>query len=189
MERKGEIGPTSYHVHGPFEIRPIPLDRIRVINPRVRSQKVFAGIVESIATVGLKRPITVAESGSDEHGARYDLVCGQGRLEAFQALGEQEIPCVIVDAPEADRYLMSLVENLARRKHSNADLLGAVRALEQRGYNPQQIAKKTGLDATYVRGILHLLKEGEERLIGAVEKGWLPMTLAVKISGAGDSEV
>ncbi|MBX6742082.1 MAG: chromosome partitioning protein ParB, partial [Acetobacteraceae bacterium] len=33
------------------------------------------------------------------------------------------------------------------------------------------------------------LKEGEERLIGAVEKGWLPMTLAVKISGAGDSEV
>lgn len=171
------------------EIRRVPVDRIRIINPRVRNRKVFASIVDSIATIGLKRPITVSHTGTDEGGPRYDLVCGQGRLEAFQNLGEKEIPCIVVQASEADRYLMSLVENLARRKHSNADLLAAVRALEERGYSATQIARKTGLDPTYIRGVLLLLSAGEERLIAAVEKGWLPITLAVQISGSGSEDV
>lgn len=38
----------------------IPIDAIDVINPRARSRKVFQEIVDSIAAVGLKRPITVA---------------------------------------------------------------------------------------------------------------------------------
>ncbi|MBR0683057.1 ParB N-terminal domain-containing protein [Roseomonas eburnea] len=171
------------------EIRRVPVDRIRVINPRVRNQKIFASIVDSIATIGLKRPITVALNGSDAGGPRYDLVCGQGRLEAFLALGEKEIPSIVVQASEADRYLMSLVENLARRKHSNADLLSAVRALDERGYTAMQICRKTGLDQTYIRGVLQLLAAGEERLIAAVEKGWLPITLAMQISAAGPEDV
>lgn len=187
--RRGREGAIAHHVSGASDVHRVAIERIRVLNPRVRSQKIFAGIVESIATIGLKRPITVAENGSDEHGLRYDLVCGQGRLEAFQALGESEIPCVVVEASEADRFLMSLVENLARRKHSNSDLLNAVRVLEERGYNATQIAKKTGLDSTYITIILHLLREGEQRLIAAVEKGWLPITLAAEISRAKDADV
>jgi ParB family transcriptional regulator, chromosome partitioning protein len=178
-----------HHVAGEQEIRSIPIDSVRIVNPRVRSQKVFAGIVESIATVGLKRPITVAEARSEGEEQRYDLICGQGRLEAFRALGETEIPALIVRASETDLYLMSLVENLARRKHSNRDLLAAVRALEDRGYGPVDIARKTGLDPGYISGIVQLLKAGEERLIGAVEKGWLPITLASQIARAGDAEV
>ena len=46
---------------------------------------------------------------------RYDLVCGEGRLEAFRMLDETEIPAVVIDAAEADCLVMSLVENLARR--------------------------------------------------------------------------
>ena len=156
------------------DIVSIPIARIHVANPRVRSRKVFAGIVESIATVGLKRPITVAETEPDENGPRYDLVCGQGRIEAFLALGETSIPAIVVAADESDRFLMSLVENLARRKHSNRDLLSAVRTLEDRGYKTAEIARKTGLEQNYIVCILALLKGGEERLIGAVEKGWLP---------------
>ena len=40
-------------------IEMIPIDRITVVNPRIRSKRVFKGIVENIAEVGLKRPITV----------------------------------------------------------------------------------------------------------------------------------
>lgn len=174
---------------GEQEIVRIPIASIHVANPRVRSRKTFAGIVESIATVGLKRPITVVETGSDADGPRYDLVCGQGRIEAFLALGESDIPAVIVRADESDRYLMSLVENLARRKHSNRDLLAAVRALEDRGYRPVEIARKTGLDQTYIVCILALLKDGEERLIAAVEQGWLPISLATDICRAGEADV
>lgn len=161
---------------------------VSVVNPRSRSAKVFAGIVESIATVGLKRPITVSRTEATASDDTYDLICGQGRLEAFKALGEETIPAIVVDVSEADRYLMSLVENLARRKHTTADLLGGINALEERGYSSIQIAAKTGLDPGYVNGILHLLKEGEERLIGAVEKGWLPISLAMDISKLPDAE-
>lgn len=179
---------VPYHVGDVQEIRSIPLDRVRVVNPRVRSRKIFAGIVESIATVGLKRPITVTEAGHED-GPGYDLICGQGRLEAFMALGETHIPALVVRASETELYLMSLVENLARRKHSNRDLLTAVRVLDDRGYGLSEIARKTGLDAGYISCIVQLLKAGEERLIGAVEKGWLPITLATVIAKAGEGEM
>ena len=180
--------PVAQHA-GEQDIVAVPIARIHVANPRARSRKVFAGIVDSIASVGLKRPITVVETGADADGPRYDLVCGQGRLEAFLALGETAIPAVVVRAEERERHLMSLVENLARRKHSNRDLLSAVGALEDRGYKPGEIAGKIGVDVSYVHCILALLRGGEERLIGAVEKGWLPITLAAEIARAGEAEV
>jgi ParB family chromosome partitioning protein len=119
----------------------------------------------------------------------YDLVCGQGRLEAFKAVGETHIPCFVVSVSESDAFLLSLVENLARRRHSNADLLGAIRVLQARGYSTPQIASKTGLDPKYVAVMLHLLKNGEQRLIAAVERGWLSVKLANQISRVGDTEV
>ena len=38
----------------------IPLDRVTVLNPRVRSRRNFEEIIDNIARVGLKRPITVS---------------------------------------------------------------------------------------------------------------------------------
>ncbi len=82
----------AHHVAGEQEVLLIPIADIRISNPRSRSRKVFAGIVESIAAVGLKRPITVTEAANSDGGVCYDLICGQGRIEAFQALGETRIP-------------------------------------------------------------------------------------------------
>ncbi len=71
-------------------IREVEIAAIEVLNPRERNQKVFQELVESIRLLGIKKPITVAErSGPD--GPRYVLVCGQGRMEAFQALGQVAI--------------------------------------------------------------------------------------------------
>ena len=44
------------------------------------------------------------------HGT--SLVCGQGRLEAFQSLGQREIPALVVEADSDDCLVMSLVENV-----------------------------------------------------------------------------
>lgn len=170
-------------------IRIVPMDQIRILNPRSRNRKGFARLVENITSVGLKRPVTVVEVPLSENGQRYDLICGQGRYEALRAIGEQQIPCIVVTADESDRYLISLVENLARRKHSNVDLLNAVRDLEDRGYTVSQIAQKISLDPTYIRCILGLLKDGEKRLIDAVERGVISIDLAYTISKLGDDEV
>jgi ParB family chromosome partitioning protein len=40
-------------------------------------------------------------------GKSYDLVCGQGRLEAFVALGQTEIPAIIKDASREECFLMA----------------------------------------------------------------------------------
>ncbi|MFZ3184314.1 MAG: plasmid partitioning protein RepB C-terminal domain-containing protein [Pseudomonas sp.] len=174
----------ALHVGEAAPIQLLNLERIQVLNPRSRNPQVFARLVESIASLGLKRPITVTPSG--EH---FDLVCGQGRFEAFKVLGETQIPCVLVSASEADRYLISLVENLARRKHSNRDLLNAIAVLAERGYSIKQIAGKICLDPTYIAGILLLLRQGEERLIAAVEKGWLPISVATEVARSDDAQV
>jgi ParB family transcriptional regulator, chromosome partitioning protein len=89
----------------------IPIDRITVVNPRVRNKKVFNEIVSNIAELGLKRPITVAKREGTE-GIRYDLICGQGRLEAYLSLGQREIPALVVEADGEDCLVMSLIEKL-----------------------------------------------------------------------------
>src|SRR6266481_5293221 len=165
----------------------IPVDRITVINPRVRNKKIFNEIISNIGEVGLKKPITVTRR-DDPDGPRYDLVCGQGRLEAYQALGQQEIPAVVVTADTEDCMVMSLVENLARRQHRAIDLLHDIEGLKRRGYNETTIARKTGLAIEYVKGVLRLLQNGEHRLLRAVESSQIPVSIAVEIAGATDAE-
>lgn len=166
----------------------IPVDRITVINPRVRNKKVFKDIVANIGQIGLKKPITVTKR-DDSDGPRYDLVCGQGRLEAYQALGQVDIPALVIDAGAEDCAVMSLVENFARRQHRAIDLLHDIEGLKRRGYDEPEIARKTGLTLEYVKAVIGLLENGEHRLLRAVESGHVPVSVAVEIAEADDAEV
>ena len=162
----------------------IPTDRITVLNPRERNKKGFRQIVDSISKVGLKKPITVNTAKKKNGEATYELVCGQGRLEAFVYLGQPEIPAIVIDVTEEDRLIMSLVENLARRHHQPMELLRDIGELKKRGYSDSNIAKKTGLSYVYVHSVIHLLEEGEERLLVAVETGKIPISVAIDIAEA-----
>jgi len=172
----------------PQTVEMIPLDQIEVVNPRVRNMKVFREIVENIAQIGLKRPITVARQ-PDSLESRYDLVCGQGRLEAYRVLKQEVIPAFVISATSEDCMVMSLVENLARRQHRAIDLLHDIEGLKRRGYDEIDISRKTGLTLEYVRAVIKLLETGEHRLLRAVESGQLPVSVAVKIAEADDVEV
>lgn len=166
-------------------IRTIPVEAITVINPRARNRKVFQELVTSIAQLGLKKPITVAER---EDGG-YDLVCGQGRLEAFQALGQTQIPAVVIEASQEDCFVMSLVENLARRHHSPVELMREIGAMRQRGHSVTDIARKTAFSDEWVSSICLLLDHGEERLLAGVERGVIPASVAAEIARAKDGDV
>jgi ParB family chromosome partitioning protein len=110
-------------------------------------------------------------------------------LEAYQALGQTEIPALVIDADAEERMLMSLVENCARRQHRAIDLLHDIGGMNARGYSESEIAKKTGLSIEYVRGVVRLLEKGEERLLRAVESGHIPVSMAVVIAETDDSGV
>jgi ParB family chromosome partitioning protein len=171
--------------HAP-EIQSIAIAEITVLNPRSRNKRVFQELVTSIANLGLKKPITVSRRPD---GSGYDLICGQGRLEAFLALGQSQIPAIVVEASQEDCFVMSLVENLARRQHTPLELVREIGALKERGYSTAEIARKTDFSPEYIWAICFLLENGEERLINAVERGLIPHSVAMEIAKAGDAEV
>jgi len=167
----------------------IPTDQIHVPNPRVRSRRQHLEIIRNIADIGLKRPVTVSKRAQPLGSAEYDLVCGQGRLEAFQELGHKEIPAFVINASEGECMVMSLVENIARRQHTTIELMKEIGSLHERGYHDQEIAEKTGLAANWVNMLVGLLERGEERLLHAVETGLIPISLAVDFARCDDAGV
>lgn len=166
----------------------IPIERITVVNPRLRNKRVFREIVANIAQIGLKRPVTVTRR-AEADGPFYDLVCGQGRLEAYQELGQKEVPALVVSADTEDCLIASLVENCARRQHKAIDLLQDIGGMKARGYSESEIARKTGLSYDYVHGVARLLEKGEHRLLVAVESKTLPISVAIEIAEADDHGV
>lgn len=169
------------------EIQMIPVAEIRVLNPRARNKAKFLEIVGNISKLGLKKPITVSRRGADDAG--YDLVCGQGRLEAYVALGQTEVPAIVVDVPREDRFIMSLVENIARRSPKSLEFAREVQALRDRGYTNGQIAEKVDVSEAYVSMMSRLMKSGEERLLRAVERGDIPLNTAAEIAATDDEGV
>lgn len=165
------------------EIKMIPIDAVRVLNPRHRDPKKFALIVQSIKNLGLKKPIQVSRrSAGGGDGLEFDLVCGQGRLEACKRLGFTNIPAITVDIPEDERLLRSLVENIARRFTSPRTMMAEIERLKALGYSNVEIGKKLDILDGTVGGYIALNKAGEERLLDAAMAGRIPLGVAMDIA-------
>jgi len=171
------------------KVQMISIDAIQIVNPRSRGQGKFKQIVDNIAQLGLKKPVVVRKVSSRDGKAKYELVCGQGRIEAYQALGESQVPALVVEVSRDELMLMSLAENMARRRYTALELAKEIGSLHKRKHSFAEIARKTGLDPAYVRGICRLLKNGEERLIKGVEDGHIPLTIAITIASTKDQDI
>ena len=165
------------------DIQMIPIDQIRILNPRHRDPKKFEAILESIKNLGLKKPIQVSLRDNGENGeGGYDLVCGQGRIEAFIALGYKGIPATVIQVSPEERLLRSLVENIARRHPSPQELIREIGRLREAGYSIQQVAEKLGVSDNTVKGLSALKRAGEQRLLDAALAGTVPLWVAIDIS-------
>ena len=90
-------------------ITEIDTDAIKFFVRRSRSSGAYSRLKESIKQVGLKQPIHVKDisdwSASDRRRPegghyKYELICGQGRLQAFQQLGFPRIPAIVLNVAE-----------------------------------------------------------------------------------------
>lgn len=165
------------------EIQSIPISQIRILNPRVRDKQKFEHVVTSIRNLGLKKPIQVSRRGAGEDTeSGFDLVCGQGRIEAFVALGHHSIPAIVVSVSKEERLLRSLIENVARRCPSHGDLMTEIVRLKNLHYSNVAIGKKLDISDMMVGGFLALKNAGEERLLEAALSGKVPITVAIEIA-------
>jgi ParB family chromosome partitioning protein len=162
----------------------IPIKKIRVLNSRSRNRTKFKDITESIGAVGLKKPITVSVREEDDD---YDLVCGEGRLEAYRQHGADLIPAMVVAISLEDRLLHSLVENLTKRTRTPLEAARDLAILKGRGHSNSAIAAMVGVSEAYVGQLLNLVESGEERLVTAVERGEIPISIALDIAKEDDA--
>ena len=165
------------------EIIMIPIDQIRILNPRHRDRKKFELIVQSIKNLGLKKPIQVSlRDESEPEGVGYDLICGQGRIEGCIFLGYKKIPAIVVKITKEERLLRSLVENIARRYPAPMDLIREIERLKALGYKNPEISAKLDINEGMVTGLRALKKAGEERLLEAAITGRVPLWIAIDIA-------
>lgn len=111
-------------------------DRLRAVDPlRV------SALVNSIAELGLRTPITVARAQSDGEDC-FRLVAGAHRLEAVAQSGQDYIDAFIMDGDADDAALWEIDENFAR-----AELTDAQRA--DHHVRREEILKRKGLVSTH----------------------------------------
>jgi len=166
----------------------IPIDKIKVINSRTRDEEHFKEVVRSIAELGLQNPIRVNARRLKETGM-YDLVCGEGRLEAYRQLGKKHIEAEIVNISEDQALLEGLAENLTRAKKNVIEFARIILQMHERGMNYNELAKITGKSSTTMIDYIALMQKGEERLIRGVEEGIFSTTFAMKVIESTNGDI
>ena len=180
---KNNVVPMSKRRYGM-----IPVDKIVVLNPRNRDKQQFAMNVRSIADIGQLKPIVVSARNLDKTGL-YELVCGQGRLQAHQQLKRTEIAAEIIDCDKKAALITSLVENIARVPRNTMWFAREMKRMRDDGMTLDKIASIVGKDQTYVSDYINLVERGESRLIQGVEHGLFSMTFAVRVAQADDATI
>ncbi|CDG89521.1 ParB N-terminal domain-containing protein [Xenorhabdus bovienii] len=165
-------------------IEMIDISLIKISNPRPRNKFIHQEIQSNIDISGLRKPITVRRIKDKKY--KYSLICGQGRMEAIYNLSNTHIPAIIKDVNEEDGYIMSLSENVARRKPRVTELYERIRDMKNNGICDHDIASIIGYSVSWVKSVILLLEKGEQKLLTAVERGHIPIYLAVKFARSDD---
>jgi len=180
------MGVETMHFSG--NVDEIPIHEIEVVNPRERDIDRFEEIVMSIKQLGVLKPILVNAQYYDEKGV-YELLCGEGRLLACKRLNRRTILAEVVSCPRKTGYIVSLVENMARKKYSTIELARLLYDLNEKGASVVELSRITNRSKTFVTQYLGLMKKGEERLIKAVEENRLPISIAARIATSSDPNI
>lgn len=166
----------------------IPVEKIKVINPRNRDKEQFEMNVESIDHMGLMKPIRVNDRFLDRTGV-YELICGEGRLMAHQKLKRATVTAEVVTCTRKEAYLQSLVENIARTKPNSMEFARELKRLHDEGWDYARIARVACKTEGYIRDFIRLVEQGEERLIMGVEQGIFPIKFATKVAAAENGQI
>ncbi len=158
-----------------FKIRQIPTDSIKFFVRRARRERAYSRLKQSIKEVGLKVPIGVRSMSDRPRKERrrpdggvygWELVYGQGRLQAFRELGTKQIPAVVIDVGEEEIVGRFLAENVMRRKltwHEKAELIRY--DVEENGLDVDEIADRYCITGAHVMKYLRLLTGASEKTL------------------------
>ncbi len=153
------------------ELKEIKVDLIdpNPYQPRkLFSRQSLLELQNSIQQNGLIQPIVVRAVNN-----RYQIIAGERRFRAIQALGHPMIPAHIKDMIDEDVRLVAIVENLQRDDLNPVELARAYLQLHSDlGMTQEQISAKLGKDRSTISNTLRLLDLPDELLVD-IEQGRL----------------
>jgi ParB family chromosome partitioning protein len=134
-------------------IRPNPFQPRRDVD-----QTALAELTASIKQAGLLQPVVVRRAPGTPEGS-FELIAGERRLRACQALGWERIPAVQREVDDRTVLTLALVENLQRDDLSPVDeARGYERLIAEFSLTQQEVAGAVGRDRSTVANALRLLK-------------------------------
>jgi ParB family chromosome partitioning protein len=172
-------------------ITEIDTDAIKFFVRRSRSSGAYSRLKESIKQVGLKQPIHVKDisdwSSSDRRRPegghyKYELICGQGRLQAFQQLGFPRIPAIVLNVAENEIVGRFLAENVMRRKLSWYEKAQLVKRDIDEGTDVDTIKDKYFVTSGQVYKYLRILRQASGKLLSRSEIEKLSMNQAEELT-------
>ena len=140
------------------ELQSIAMGHISVspYQPRkVINQEALEELTQSIRAEGLIQPIVVRALKKTK---QYELIAGERRWRACQALGMKEIPAIVRDISDEAAMAMALIENIQREDLNPIEEADALhRLIHEFSLTHQQVAEKVGRSRAGVSNLLRLL--------------------------------
>lgn len=115
-------------------------------------------LMSSIKENGVLQPILVKQEGS-----RYELIAGERRFRACQALGKKTVPAIALDVPENKLLQLAIIENIQREDLNPIEEAKAYHAmLSLENITHEELSKRVGKKRSTVTNLLRLLELPEE---------------------------
>jgi ParB family chromosome partitioning protein len=135
----------------------VPVDAI-VPNPKqprsVFDEEALEELKASIEQVGFLQPIVVRELGNQ----KYELVMGERRWRAAQALGRTDLPAIIRDTRDDAMLRDALLENIHRANLNPLEEAAAYQQLlDEFGATHDELAKRIGRSRPQISNTIRLL--------------------------------
>jgi ParB family chromosome partitioning protein len=108
----------------------------------------------SIQEVGFLQPIVVRETG----GGRYEIVMGERRWRAAQAIGRETIPAIVRETRDDAMLRDALLENIHRANLNPLEEAAAYQQLlDEFGVTHEELAKRIGRSRPQISNTIRLL--------------------------------
>src|SRR3984893_1448298 len=139
-----------------MKVRRIKIADVVVKNPRELNPTDVAAKAESMATIGMKTPITVRKVGG-----QIELIAGEERLEAAKLLGWEEIDAGFFKGGKIPARIWHHLENIAHSDKftalEKAEKLADVVELTDKLFSRQNVEKKRGRPIGIITRVLSKL--------------------------------
>lgn len=163
------------------------------------NQKQIEELSESIKIHGIIQPLVLQKKDDN----RYEIIAGERRFRAARLAKLKEVPAVIKEYEDQERFEIALIENIQREDLNSIEEAQAYsRLIEEYGLRQEELALRVSKSRTAISNSMRLLKldervqemvindeisGGHARALLSIENAELQYETAVKVAEASMS--